>query len=110
MTNHLKRIATVFLSAMVMMTASAKVIKTNIRLANVQSKQKVENVAKRIKGVKAATYSASTHLLTVSYDNQVTNTSKIRAAVKDAGYRFETNADFFGNSTPSMSREQRQSK
>lgn len=110
MTNYIKRISLAFLSTIVMMTASAKIIKTNLRLANVKSKQKVENVAKRIKGVKTATYSATTHLLTVSYDNQVTNTSKIRAAVKDAGYRLESNAEYFGTSSPSISRDQRKPK
>ena len=83
----MKRILMTIIAALVISLAQAKVVQTSIRLSNVQSKAKVESVAKHIKGVTAATYSNRTKTLSVSYDNKKTNVSNIKASLSKAGYK-----------------------
>lgn len=82
----------IYISAMlVTLAAGAKPVTSRIRIANAQSKSKIENTIKRVPGVTTATYDPTTKMLSVTYDNKKTNTSKIRAAVQKSGYQIGKN-------------------
>ena len=83
----MKRIILLLLFTITICIAGAKPVTTRLKISNAQSKPKIETMAKRIPGVTNATYSTTNKTLLVTYDNKKTNTSKIRAAVKKAGYK-----------------------
>ncbi len=93
----MKRTIMIAIAALVVCLVQAKVVQTTIRLNNVSSKSKVENVAKRIKGVTAAKYSTKSKTLTVSYDNKKTSASKIKATLNKAGYKSGTSRNGANN-------------
>ena len=93
----MKRTIMIAIAALVVCLVQAKVVQTTIRLNNDSSKSKVENVAKRIKGVTAAKYSTKSKTLTVSYDNKKTSASKIKAALNKAGYKSGTSRNGVNN-------------
>lgn len=77
----MKKLMLTLIAAITVMAASAKVVKTKIKVNGYKPKAKIENVAKEIKGVKAATYNEKNKSLNVSYENDIVKPSKIRAAV-----------------------------
>ena len=69
-----------------LLTAAAKSVTSRITIGTEAVKQKIELAAKKVPGVTAATYSPTARILTVTFDNKKTNTTKIRAAIQKAGY------------------------
>ena len=86
----MKRIIVTLMAILIICLAQAKVVNTTIQLKNVQSKQKVERVAKHLKGVTNAVYSSKYKSLYVSYDNKKTSASKIKTGLANAGYKTTT--------------------
>lgn len=82
----MKRTTLLFLAILMALTIGAKPIKTRLKISNASSKSKIEYAARHIYGVTDASYDASTRILVVTYDNKKTNTSKVRAGIKKAGY------------------------
>ena len=82
----MKKIVLLFLTLLTVCTLGAKPVTTRLKITNAPSKEKIERVVRQIHGVTQATYDMSTKILVVTYDNKKTNTSKVRAGVKKAGY------------------------
>lgn len=96
-TQTMKRIIVTLMAILTICMAQAKVVNTTIQLKNVQSKQKVERVAKQLKGVTSAVYSSKNKTLYISYDNKKTSASKIKTSFKNAGYKITTSQRSNGN-------------
>ncbi len=71
----------IMIAAMTMSVASAKVVRTNIKVNGYQPKAKIEAAAQSVKGVKKALYTEKNKILTVLYNNEQTAVNKIKAAV-----------------------------
>ena len=82
----MKRTTLLFLAILMVLTIGAKPVKTRLKISNASSKSKIEYATRQIYGVTQASYDASTRILVVTYDNKKTNTSKVRAGIKKAGY------------------------
>ncbi|MBO4821405.1 MAG: heavy-metal-associated domain-containing protein [Prevotella sp.] len=93
----MKRIIVTLMAILTICMAQAKVVNTTIQLKNMQSKQKVERVAKQLKGVTSAVYSSKNKTLYISYDNKKTSASKIKTSLKNAGYKITSSQRSNGN-------------
>jgi copper chaperone CopZ len=49
-------------------------------------KQRIEKAAKKLKGVKSATWSMNTHLIKVIYTSEITSIERLHQAIADVGY------------------------
>lgn len=82
----MKRTILTIIVCLALLSTAAKKVTSRIPISNAASKSKIENIVKRVPGVSDVTFYSSTKMLTVTYDNKKTNTTKIRTAIQKAGF------------------------
>ena len=104
----MKRTFVLLIAVLAACMVGAKPVKTRLKISNATSKASIERAIRKISGVTDATFDLSTKILVVTYDNKKTNTSKVRAGVKKAGYVIGSFASPSIN-TPTSRKEQKAS-